>query len=138
MTIYVNVQRISRRRPAMEPVPLELTGTPGTVTELITLCVEACVEQQHRRIVDVKETVLSQETMDDLAVVGKIAFGLDANGTPADPGETVANALQSYRDGLFRVFMNKKALGGLEEPISLSSQDVLTFVRLTMLAGGGW
>ena len=30
------------------------------------------------------------------------------------------------------------ALGGLDERIDLRAQDVLTFVRLTMLAGGGW
>ena len=138
MTILVNVQRIGRKKPAIQSVPLELSGTPGTLAELITLCVEACVERQHRRTAESGESVLSQEKMDDLATVGKIAFGVDANGTPADMEEAVANALQSYRDGLFRVFLNGKALGDPEDAVALTDQDVLTFVRLTMLAGGGW
>ena len=138
MTILVNVQRIGRKKPAVLPVSVELSGIPGTVAELITLCVEACVERQHRRIGEPGEDVLSQEKMDDLAMVGKIAFGYDANRTPADMEEAVSNALQSYRDGLFRVFLNGEALGNLEDAVALTDQDVLTFVRLTMLAGGGW
>ena len=138
MTIYVNAQRISRRKQTIEPVPMELSGTPGTLAELIRLCVEACVERQHRRTAESGESVLTQEKMDDLAAVGKIAFGFDANGTPADREEAVANALQSYQDGLFRVFLNGKALGDLEDAVALTGRDVLTFVRLTMLTGGGW
>ena len=138
MMIYVNIQRISQRKPAMQPVPLLLSSAPGTVAELITRCVEACVGQQHRRIAAPGEVVLSQKQMDDLATVGKIAFGYDANGTPADMEEAVDNALQGYQDGLFRVFLNGKALGDLEDAVALTGQDVLTFVRLTMLAGGGW
>ena len=138
MTILVNIQQIGRKKPAIQAVPMELSGVPGTLAELITLCVEACVEQQNRRVAGSGESVLSQEQMDDLATVGKIAFGYDANGTTADVEDAVANALQSYRDGLFRVFLNGKELGDPEEAIVLTGQDVLTFVRLTMLAGGGW
>ena len=138
MTVYVNVQRISRKKPAVEPVPMELSGTPRTLAELITLCAEACVERQHRRAADAGEALLSQEKMDDLAAVGKFAFGFDANGTLADKEEAVANALQSYQDGLFRVFLNGEMLGDLEDPVTLTGEDALTFVRLTMLAGGGW
>ena len=138
MTIFVNVQRIGRKAPAIQLMAMELSGTPGTLAKLITLCVEACVERQHHRSAESGESVLSQEKMDDLATVGKIAFGFDANGTPADMEEAVANALQSYQDGLFRVFLNGKALGDLEDAVALTDQDVLTFVRLTMLAGGGW
>ncbi len=138
MTILVNVQRIGRKKPAIQPIVMELSDTPGTLAELITLCVEACVERQHRRAAESGENVLSQEKMNDLATVGKIAFGYDANGTPADMEEAVANALQSYQDGLFRVFLNGETLGDLEDAVALTGQDVLTFVRLTKLAGGGW
>ena len=138
MNILVSVQRISRKRPVIEPVPLALRGTPGTVGELIGQCVEACVQRQHRRTADPGEQVLSQERLDDLAAVGKIAFGVDFNGTPADLGEAVANALQSYEDGLYRVFWHGKALGETKDPVQLRDGDVLTFVRLVMLSGGGW
>ena len=138
MMIYVNIQRISQRKPAMQPVPLVLSGTPRTVAELITRCVEACVEQQHRRITAPGDNVLSQEQMDDLATVGKSAFGVDGNGIPTDKSEAIANALQSYQDGIYRIFLNGESLQDLEDPISLSDRDVLTFVRLTMLSGGGW
>ncbi len=138
MIVLVNAQRITQRKPAIKPVPMEIDGSPGTVSELIALCVEACVARQHQRATSTGEAVLNQSQLDDLAVVGKIAFGADANGTLADEEEAVANALQSYEDGLYRVFLNGCALGELSDPLSLSDQDELTFVRLVMLGGGGW
>lgn len=138
MTVNVIISRLDRRRPAVSPVPMEIDGSPDTAADLITLCVRACAARQRRRTDARGETVLSQDQIDDLAVMGKIAFGADPNGTPADESAAVANALQSYEDGLFRVFVNGKALGGLSEPVSLSENDTLTFLRLTMLSGPGW
>ncbi len=138
MIILVNAQRISQRRPAIKPVPMEIDGSPGTVADLIMLCVKACVTRQHRRIANEGEAVFSQSQLDDLAAVGRIAFDVNNNGTFADEDEALANALQSYEDGLYRIFLNGSALGGLSDPVSLSEQDQLTFVRLVMLAGGGW
>ena len=137
MTILVNLQRIGRRPSVIRQTPIEIGGSPGTVAELITLCVKACVARQHARAHS-GEAVLTREQMEDLAAVGKIAFGVDWNGTPADGAEAEANALQSYEDGLFRIFLNGRALGELSDPVSLAEGDALTFVRLTMLAGGIW
>ena len=138
MVINVNVQRITSRKPAVQPTRMELSGTPSTLSELIALCVEACVKRQHLRASESGEKVLSQEKMDDLAVVGKIAFGFDANGALADEKQAIENALQSYRDGLFRVFLNGQEIRGLDAPICIRESDVVTFVRLTMLSGISW
>ena len=70
--------------------------------------------------------------------MGRIAFGFDPNGALADEKEAVANALQSYRDGLFRVFLNGQELRSLDAPVRRGENDVLTFVRLTMLSGNSW
>ena len=50
MTILVNVQRIGRKKPAIQPVPMELSGIPGTLVELITLCVEASAGLRRGRL----------------------------------------------------------------------------------------
>ena len=56
----------------------------------------------------------------------------------ADPDKAAANALQSYADGLYRIFLNGNPLGELETKIKLTEGDCLTVVRLTLLAGRLW
>ena len=138
MIIQVHAQSIGRRRGAVQPVAMELKSRPGTLRELICLCVEACVEQQHMRLSAPQEAVLSKEQIEVWAQTGKIAFGVDYNGTPAKLDEAVENALQSYADGLYRVFLNGQEIKGLETALSLTENDTLTFIRLAMLAGAPW
>ena len=138
MIIQVNAQSISRRKAVIHPVKMELNGRPGTLRELICQCVEVCVERQHRRLAAPEETALSAEQMDDLAMTGKIAFGVDYLGAPTKLEDAIENALQSYEDGLYRVFLNGHEIRGLDAPLRLTENDALTFVRLTMLAGSRW
>ncbi|MBR2570605.1 MAG: hypothetical protein IKE30_00530 [Clostridia bacterium] len=138
MTIHVNIQRIGRKRPVIQPLSVELSGIPHTLAELIALCVEAWAAQRSLRAADNGKRILSQDSMDDLAAAGKITFGPDTNSAPADKSGAVANAVQSYRDGLFRVFLNGQELRELDAPLQLTEQCTVTFVRLTMLAGAPW
>jgi hypothetical protein len=138
MRISVSAQSIGRRKTAVQPVKMELKSSPDTLRDLICLCVEACVERQHRRLDAPEETVLSAEQMDALSQTGKIAFGVDYNGTPAKLDQAVENALQSYQDGLYRVFLNGREIKGLDAALSLTENDTLAFIRLTMLAGAPW
>ncbi len=138
MIIQIHAQSISRRGGDVHPVPMELKSGPDTLRELICLCVEACVERQHRRLSAPQETILSKEQIEAWAQTGKIAFGVDYNGAPAKLDEAVENALQSYQDGLYRVFLNGREIKGLDAALSLTENDTLTFIRLTMLAGAPW
>ena len=52
--------------------------------------------------------------------------------------KAVDNALQSFEDGLYRVFLNDDELERLDEEIDVKENDTLTFIRLTMLAGRMW
>ena len=138
MFVSISAQSIGKRKAAVEPVQMELKSSPDTLRGLICLCVEACVERQHERLAAPEETVLSAEQIDGLSQAGKIAFGVDYNGTPAKLDEAVENALQSYEDGLYRVFLNGQEIKGLDTALSLTENDTLTFIRLTMLAGRPW
>ena len=138
MIIQIHAQSIGRRRGTIQPVTTELKSRPGTLRELICLCVEACVEQQHMRLSAPQEAVLSKEQIEVWAQTGKIAFGVDYNGTPAKLDEAQENALQSYADGLYRVFLNGQEIRGLDAPLHLTENDTLAFIRLTMLAGRPW
>ncbi len=138
MHIQINAQSISRRKPAIHPVDMELKKSPADLRELICLCVEACVDAQRARLNRPSDSPLTEETILDMAQVGKIAFGADASATPADLEKARENALQSYEDGLYRVFLNGREIQGLYTALHLTENDTLTFIRLTMLAGTPW
>ena len=52
--------------------------------------------------------------------------------------EAITNALQSYEDGIFRIFMDDTETGDLSSPIQLKEESTLTFIRLAMLSGRLW
>ena len=81
---------------------------------------------------------LTDEKINDLSDAGKISFGVDYNEQKQDLEKAIENALQSYEDGIYRVFVNDEEIGEIDCEINLKENDELTFVRLTMLAGRMW
>ena len=138
MIIHINTYSLGNKYPNIKPITMNLKGKPETLRDLIVLCVDACVERQHQRINHQPDPIFSQEELDNMAKIGRIAFGIDWNGTPADPARAVETALQAYEDGLFRVFQNVREISGLGTPLSLFENDTFTFIRLTMLSGSSW
>lgn len=44
-------------------------------------------------------------------------------------------AIESFEDGLYKVFLNGNGLESLDASVQLHEGDILTFVKLTFLAG---
>lgn len=78
---------------------------------------------------------LTAQKITDLADIGKIAFDINYGEKQADLPKAVENALHAYEDGVFRVFINDCELGKTDEKIEIKEKDVLTFIKLTLLAG---
>ena len=76
--------------------------------------------------------------MEDKAATGKVGFEANYNGRPAAETEAIINALQSYEDGIFRIFLDDAELGELSSSVQLKEESTLTFIRLTMLSGRLW
>jgi hypothetical protein len=70
--------------------------------------------------------------------VGKVGFGILRSDKKADPQKALSAALQGFADGLFRFLVNEREIKDLAEPLGLKPDDVLTFLRLTFLAGRLW
>lgn len=140
MTLKVNIKQIGQRKQKVAPVDFELVKKPETVKELIEFTVEKCVSEYNERVragdTDVKP--LTEAEIHDMADIGKIAFGINYSEKEQDLGKAVENALQSYEDGIYRVFINDEQLEKLDDTVSLSENDSLTFIRLTMLSGRMW
>ncbi|MBO7515659.1 MAG: hypothetical protein J6T47_08565 [Lachnospiraceae bacterium] len=122
------------------PVPFEIETVPTTVGELITATVRKCVEAYNERVRkgEAGITPLTERQIRDMADVGRITFGICNSDREQDVREAVECALSAFRDGLFRLFVNEKEQTAENEAIDLREGDVLTFIRLTMLAGRMW
>ncbi len=162
MNIKVNLKRLGKRRAEVETRNYEISGVPATVTELILAVTEAGVGEYNRRLTESQEpsgteqgiaasgnrnpegekrqllTWLTREEIEDRAQAGKVAFGINYGGREANLAKAQANALQSFEDGIYRIFLDDRPLEELEERIQITEDSVFTFVRLTMLAGRMW
>ncbi|MDE7294199.1 MAG: hypothetical protein K2N72_07225 [Oscillospiraceae bacterium] len=139
MNIKVNVKQIGAKRDKISGEDFFIRGVPHTVGELITEAVRTCVEAYNSRVKkgDSAEPI-TDEDIRDMADVGKIAFGINYSQNEADEKTAAENALQAYEDGLFRIFIGEREAGELSDSISLSENDSVTFIKLTMLSGSMW
>lgn len=140
MNIKINLKQIGERKQKIAPVDFEYSPLPQTVRELITQTVTICVNSYNERVRQGENGAkpLSEAEISDMANVGKIAFGINYGGKEQDLNKAIDNAIQSFEDGLYRVFLNDNELEKLDEGLDLSENDSLTFIRLTMLAGRMW
>lgn len=139
MRIYIQVKQLGKRRCSIEKMPVDFPVPPADVKELIEAIVSRQVREYNERLPqsDVLK-YLTQEEVEDKATSGKVGFGVNYNGKSAAEAEAIANALQCYEDGIYRIFIDETETGELSSPVLLKENATLTFVRLTMLAGRMW
>lgn len=139
MEILVNIKQLGKRKSKINQQQFFIENKPDTVADLIRECVSTCVKEYNDRF-DKKENPqpLSQEQINDMSEIGKIAFGINYGEKKADKGKAIADALLAYEDGLFRIFIGTDEVGDIDSKISLKEGDEVTFIRLVMLAGRLW
>lgn len=139
MRVYIQVKQLGKRRCSIEKMPVDFPASPADVKELIEGIVSRQVREYNERLQqsDVLK-YLTQEEVEDKATSGKVGFGVNYNGKSAAEAEAIANALQCYEDGIYRIFIDETETGELSSPVLLKENATLTFVRLTMLAGRMW
>ena len=136
MELFVNIKQIgSKKQPAA--VPFSVEGSPRTAGELIEETVKVCVREYNERVRrgDSSPQPLTKQQIKDMADAGKIAFGINYGGREQDVSKAIENALQAFEDGIFKLFVNGRELCSADEVTDLKDGDVLTFIRLTLLAG---
>ena len=139
MKIYVNIKQIGKRKNKIDKKEYEIKGKIETVKDLLIEFVTINVKEFNEGLTE-NDVVpyLTDEKINDLSDTGKISFGVDYNGKKQDLEKAIENALQSYEDGIYRVFVNGEELGKINDKLDLQENDELTFIRLTMLAGRMW
>ena len=139
MKLFIQVKQLGKRKCSVEKLPVDFPTPPVTVQELIEAIVCWQVSEYNERLQQSEVLkYLTSEEIDSQSSAGKIGFGTNYNGTPAVEAKAIVNALQSYEDGIFRIFVDEVELGILSAPLLLKEESTLTFIRLTMLSGRLW
>lgn len=136
MNVKITMKQLGKKRSKISEVDFALSNKPDTVERLIKEAVYTCVMAYNLRVRNKEEgKPLTDEQISDMSEIGKIAFGINYGGKEANEEEAVAVAIQAFEDGLVRIFQGEEELTELEQKIELQENDLLTFIRLTMLAG---
>lgn len=130
---------VRKRKCSIEKIPVDFPVPPVDVQELIEAIVSWQVCEYNERLQQSEVLkYLTQEEVENKATSGKVGFAVNYNGKPAAEVEAITNALQSYEDGIFRIFIDDAEAGDLSSPILLEEDSTLTFIRLAMLSGRLW
>lgn len=139
MKTYIQIKQLGKRKCSIDKMPVDFPVPPANVKQLIEAIVSWQVNEYNERLQqsEVLKYLTLRET-EDKAATGKVGFGVNYNGKPATESEAIGNALQSYEDGIFRIFLDDVEAGDLSSPIELKEESILTFIRLAMLSGRLW
>lgn len=140
--LTVSAKAVGRKKPLFDdysvPPPAAIAaGQPITLRELIGHVVRAEVaafkdRQAERRLLK----ALSARQIAEGLAGGKVQAGGSELDQHVDPEQAVATAVEAFADGLFLVIVDEHEIGKLDDLVPLAATSSLTFVRLTMLAGG--
>lgn len=139
MKVSINLKKLGKRKNSIEAVVFELQKSPTNVSELIVETVKVCVDEYNKR----KESNellmnLTSEQIETMSESGKISFGVNYGENDADTTKAISNAITSFEDNIYRIFLDNEELKDLSQNICLTEESQLTFVRMTMLVGRMW
>jgi hypothetical protein len=139
MNVYVKLKSLGKRRPVLENTPYCLPEGIGSLRMLIEAVVRQEAEKYNSRGAEnMLVQFLSEAEISDQSTAGKVGFGRLYSDKKIDPDKAVGVALQGFEDGLFRVVVNDAEASDLDAALAISENDVVTFIRLTFLAGRLW
>jgi hypothetical protein len=138
MQVYLKVKAIAKRDPLVARTALSIDQPIAGANELIEYIVRHNVAAYNGQAIDKPIFLyLTDEKIAAGAKCGKVGFADRKNENKQNPDLAVENALSSFRDGIFRLFINDVEVT-YGEKLELSNNAELTFIRLTMLAGRLW
>ena len=121
------------------PIDPDNFGGGGiTLRDLVESTVRQQVAAFEKRQADRKFIrVLTEREIAAGETAGKIdSGGSEIEAKPVEADDAVANALEAFEDGLYLIAIDGKEFRSLDQQLFLQEDSRVTFVRLTMLAGG--
>lgn len=137
MKIIINVKGLSRKKVIYQE-EVELKNKISTTKDLITELVKINVEKFNKKI-DERDilSIMTNENIAKAARIGKI--GDEVHGDKkANLEKALDTAYLAFEDRLYCIFINDEQTEKLDDSLNLKDGDILTLIRLTMLAGRMW
>ena len=137
MKIIINVKGLSRKKVIYQE-EVELKNKISTTKDLITELVKINVEKFNKKI-DERDilSIMTNENIAKAARIGKI--GDEVHGDKkANLEKALDTAYLAFEDGLYCIFINDEQTEKLDDSLNLKDGDILTLIRLTVLAGRMW
>ncbi len=140
--ITITGKTVGKKKPLFAdwsiPFPPDL-GDGGNVTlrDLLTRIVRAEVQAFRDR--QREKQLLRALTSSDIekgTISGKIVSGGSDSKQDVNEDESIAIALQAFEDGLYLVVVDEQEQKSLDSQLFLKPDSRVSFVRLSMLAGG--
>ena len=141
MELIIRVKQPGRKHALIndKKILVESIGDNPVAKDLIAAVVQQQVNEYNSKPHEVNLVpFLTDAAISEQESTGKIGFGSIYSETKADAAKAVAVALQAFEDGLFALFINDDEITSLTNPITLNPNTIITFVRLTFLAGSYW
>jgi hypothetical protein len=88
--------------------------------------------QAERRLI----RALTAKQIDEGMAKGRVDSGGSTLNQKVDIDAAIATAIEAFQDGLYLVVLDETELKDLDRPITLTAESRLTFIRLSLLAGG--
>ena len=140
--IQISIKAIGRKKPILGdfsvPAPQALAaGKPVTLRELLDHVVRGEVDsfkhrQESRRMLH----VLTAKQIEESLLAGKVQSGGSDLDQKVDVEEAIVTAIEAFSDGLYMVLVDDNEIRELDAVLPMTPDSRLTFIRLTMLAGG--
>lgn len=141
MQLTISAKQLGQKRALISNKIIEISeiGPNPTVQSLIEAVVEQQVREFNTKPLEANILpFLDQETIDATAKTGKLGFGSIYNESKADIAKAQETAIQAFEDGLFALFADEIEYTQISDKILITTNIVITFIRLTFLAGGYW
>jgi hypothetical protein len=142
-TLTISGKVMGKTRPVFTDWQLALpidwiqTNQIPTLRDLLTAVVQAEVSAFEGRQADRRLThILSTEQIDKGMEQGKITAGQSELDQAVDVAKAIENALQSFTDGFYCVFIDEEQQMELSDPVILKPNSQMMFLRLMPLVGG--
>lgn len=139
MKLYVTVKEAGKKRAKISNKELNIPGKIRTLRDLIVEIVTDEVNKLNDK--GYEEEIfkfLKSSEIEDKAYIGKVSFSEKHNENKQGLNQAIDNAIQSFEDGIYRVFINDEEIEKLNNELNLKDEDKLAFIKLTMLSGRLW
>lgn len=140
--LTVSAKSMGRRKPlfadfSVPPPAAVEAGSPVTLRELIAHVVRSEVAGFHGRQAERRLLkALTATQIEEGLAKGKVEMGGSELNQHVDVEQAIQTATEAFQDGLFLAVVDEDNVTDLDAPLTLAADCRLTFIRLTMLAGG--